>query len=208
MINPHFLVVSLGNPLPAYATLHSAGHFVIRGLAQVFRQPEWRERRLGKTKTCLVSQGHKYTLVQSPCLMNRSGDFVNSALEDMCDKYDPERLSLIVLHDELERDLGYVDLIYWLRSARGHNGVKNVLRRVKTDRWPGASFARITIGIGRPPERDVETVTRHVMQPVTPETRGLLENVAPFEVARALARHEENWRMARPGHPTKTPGRS
>ncbi|KAM4064489.1 peptidyl-tRNA hydrolase [Hirsutella rhossiliensis] len=197
MINPHFLIISLGNPLPAYSTLHSAGHFANRGLAQIFRQPEWRERRLGRSKTCLVSQGPKYTLVQSPTLMNRSGDFALGAWKDMCDKHDPASLSLVILHDELEKKLGDVALIHWTRSARGHNGVKDVLKRIRMEYWPTSTFARISIGIGRPPERDQDTVVRYVMKPVSPETRGLLEDVAPFEVARALAKHEENWRLGK-----------
>ncbi|EQL04208.1 hypothetical protein G6O67_005010 [Ophiocordyceps sinensis] len=197
MINPHFLVISLGNPLPAYATLHSAGHFVIRGLAQVLRQPEWRERRLGRSRTCLVSQGTKYTLVQSPSLMNRSGDFALGAWKDMCDKHDPSSLGLVILHDELEKSLGNVGLVPWTRSARGHNGVKDVLNRIKVLRWPTSHFSRIAVGIGRPPERDQETVIKYVMKPVSPETRGVLEDVAPFEVVRALARNEANWKRTK-----------
>lgn len=197
MLSPHYLVISLGNPLPAYSTLHSAGHFVNRGLAKVFRQPEWRERRLGKSKTSHISQGPKYTLVQSPTLMNLSGEFAFGAWRDMCQKHDVNTLSVVILHDELERNLGKVDLLPWNRGARGHNGVKDVQNSFRRRPCPTSTFCRISIGIGRPVERDPDTVVQYVMKQLSAETRGFLEEVVPFEVARRLAEHEEKWRQGK-----------
>ncbi|RSM10089.1 hypothetical protein CEP52_003728 [Fusarium oligoseptatum] len=139
MFSPRFLVVSLGNPLPKYESLHSAGHFALNGLAKVLRYPSFREVTFGK-QPCLVSQGPKYTLVQSPTLMNISGSFVARAWQDMVKQHDPSSLSLVIVHDELEKDLGIVRLTAWDRSHKGHNGIKKCQRVSITRKIPRFTF--------------------------------------------------------------------
>ncbi|KPM37841.1 hypothetical protein AK830_g8723 [Neonectria ditissima] len=193
MFSPRFLVVSLGNPLPKYESLHSAGHFALNGLAKVLRQPPLREVTFGK-QTCLVSHGPKYTLVQSPTLMNISGSFVARAWQDMIKQHDPSSLSLVIVHDELERDLGVVKLTAWDRSHKGHNGIKSVKGSVSQGKYPTSPFVRIAIGIGRPAERDAATVSRYVLDRVSGEQRRVLEEEAPWKVAEQLIELENEWR--------------
>lgn len=193
MFNPRFLVVSLGNPLPKYESLHSAGHFALNGLAKVLRYPEFREMTLGKQK-CLVSQGPKYTLVQSPTLMNISGGFVARAWQEMVKQHDPASLSLVIVHDELEKDLGVVRLTAWDRSHKGHNGIKSVKGSLTQAKYPQSPFARIVVGIGRPAERDPETVSRYVLDRISGEQRRVLEDEAPWKVAEKLVEMEDEWR--------------
>ncbi|KAH7247068.1 hypothetical protein NW759_007838 [Fusarium solani] len=193
MFSPRFLVVSLGNPLPKYESLHSAGHFALNGLAKVLRYPSFREVTLGK-QPCLVSQGPKYTLVQSPTLMNISGSFVARAWQDMVKQHDPSSLSLVVVHDELEKDLGIVRLTAWDRSHKGHNGIKSVKGSLSQGKYPESPFVRIALGIGRPKERDPETVSRYVLDRISGEQRRILEEEAPWKVAERLVELEDEWR--------------
>ncbi|RFU73519.1 pth1 family peptidyl-trna hydrolase [Trichoderma arundinaceum] len=195
MFNPRFLVISLGNPLPKYESLHSAGHFVLNGLTKALRQPAFREVTLGR-QSCLVSQGPKYILVQSPTLMNVSGGFVASAWQETVRKYGAESLSLVIVHDELEKDLGVVKLIPWDRSPRGHNGVKSIRKSVSEKKYPESPFARIAVGIGRPEERDAATVSRYVLNKISRENRTTLEEDAPWDVVKCLMDLESQWRDA------------
>lgn len=192
-LDPKFLVVSIGNPLPKYESLHSAGHFALNGLAKVLRHPPFRETSIGGQQY-LVSQGSKYTLVQSPTLMNISGSFVSRIWKQMHKQHDAASLSLVVVHDELEKGLGVVNLVSWDRSPRGHNGMKSIKNSISQKAYPVSPLARIAIGIGRPSERDPESVARYVLAQIPSASRSILENEAPFGVAKRLAELEDEWR--------------
>lgn len=193
MFNPRFLVISLGNPLPKYESLHSAGHFALNGLAKALQQPSFREVTLGR-QSYLVSQGSKYILVQSPTYMNVSGGFVASVWQDTVKKYGAESLGLVIVHDELEKDLGVVKLIPWDRSPRGHNGIKSARSSLSPKKYPDSLFARIAVGIGRPEERDAATVSRYVLKKISREARTTLEEDTPWDVAKCLIELENQWR--------------
>ncbi|KAG6040572.1 hypothetical protein E4U41_000080 [Claviceps citrina] len=194
MFKPRFLVVSLGNPLPKYESLHSAGHFALNGLARVLQLPPFRETTMGKER-CLVSQGTKYTLVQSPTLMNVSGPFVARAWHEMMKQHEASSLSLVLVHDELEKTLGDVRLTPWDRSHRGHNGIRSVKNLLHQNKYPVSPLVRIAIGIGRPLERDAATVSRYVLDPISPQQRRVLEEDVPWDVSKKLVEIEEEWRL-------------
>ncbi|KAL7907701.1 peptidyl-tRNA hydrolase [Trichoderma velutinum] len=194
MFNPRFLIVSLGNPLPKYESLHSAGHFVLNGLAKTLHLPAFREVTLGR-QSCLVSQGPKYILVQSPTYMNVSGGFVANAWQETVRKYGAESLGLVIVHDELEKDFGVVKLLPWDRSPRGHNGVKSVRGSLSQKKYPESPFARVAVGIGRPEERDAATVSRYVLNKISREHRTTLEEETPWDVAKCLMELENQWRI-------------
>jgi PTH1 family peptidyl-tRNA hydrolase len=193
MFNPRFLIVSLGNPLPKYASLHSAGHFTLNGLASFLQYPAFREVKIGKHQA-LVSQGPKYTLIQSPTLMNVSGSFVARAWQEMLKEHDAASSSLVLLHDELERDFGVVRLTAWDRSHKGHNGVRSVKTHLNQDKYPESPFVRIALGIGRPEERDAATVSNYVLGQISAEKRRVLEEDVPSMVSKCLRQLEEEWR--------------
>ncbi|CEJ92909.1 Putative Mitochondrial peptidyl-tRNA hydrolase [[Torrubiella] hemipterigena] len=194
--NPRFLIVSLGNPLPKYESLHSAGHFALNGLTKVLKQAPFRETTLGR-QACLVSSSPKYTLVQSPTLMNISGPFVARAWQETLKQHGPaDLLSLVLVHDELEKDMGIVKLVAWDRSPRGHNGIKSVKASLAATNYPDSPFARIAIGIGRPAARDAATVSSYVLDRISRENRQILEEQVPWEVAKRLSELEEEWRQS------------
>lgn len=191
--NPRFLVVSLGNPLPKYESLHSAGHFALNGLTKALQQQPLREANVAR-QSCMVSQGPKYTLVQSPTLMNISGPFVARAWQEAVKQHDASSLSLVIVHDELEKDLGVVKLVPWERSPRGHNGIKSVKASLSQNKFPTSPFVRIAVGIGRPDNRDAATVSSYVLDKISREKRRILEEVAPWDVAKGLIELEDEWR--------------
>ncbi|KAI5458498.1 peptidyl-tRNA hydrolase [Mariannaea sp. PMI_226] len=193
MFNPRFLVVSIGNPLPKYDSLHSAGHFALNGLSKVLRYPAFHEVTLGKQK-CLVSQGSKYILVQSPTLMNVSGGFVARVWQDIVKGHEASSLSLVIVHDELEKDFGVVRLTAWDRSHKGHNGIKSIKGSLSQGKYPESPFARIAIGIGRPAERDAATVSKYVLDRIADDKRRVLEEEVPWKVAEQLIELENEWR--------------
>ncbi len=191
--NPRFLIVSLGNPLPEYSSLHSAGHFALQGLPKVLRQPSLQSSKIGKL-SCLVSHGSKYTLIQSPTFMNVSGPFVVSAWKEMLKQHDAASLSLVVLHDELEKTLGQAALVAWDRSPRGHNGIKSVKKALREDKYPQSPLVRIAVGIDRPQARDPDTVARYVLDPISAAKQRVLEQEVPWEVKTLLEELETDWR--------------
>ena len=201
MLNPRFLVVSIGNPLPKYESLHSAGHFALNGLAQKLGpvsgaldgQTAFKKVNLGKHK-CLMFHHPKYTLAQSPTLMNVSGGFVLRVWQEMLGQQDPASLSLVVVHDELERDLGNVRLTPWDQSPRGHNGIKSIKSLISQDKFPQSPLARIAVGIGRPAERDPDIVSRYVLKQITAEQRQVLEEEVPLKVLDCLRDLEDQWK--------------
>ena len=92
--NPHFLVISLGNPVKHYETLHSAGHFALQSLHKLLvtwgiDQPTkdhvdpvtgkdlgFKRAKRFHQKPSMGWVGHKYTLLQCPTEMNVSGLWV------------------------------------------------------------------------------------------------------------------------------------
>lgn len=193
MFSPRFLVVSLGNPLPKYESLHSAGHFVLNGLTKALRQPAFREIPIGK-HNCLVSTGPKYTLIQSPTLMNVSGGFVAAAWKQMVGQHDAAMCSLVIVHDELELAFGQVKLRPWDRSPKGHNGIKSVKNSISEKSFPQSPLVRIAVGIGRPEERDAATVSRYVLAKMPAAQREALEGEVSWRVSASLVELEEEWR--------------
>ncbi|TPX12821.1 uncharacterized protein E0L32_006701 [Thyridium curvatum] len=196
MFSPHFLVVSLGNPAPYLDTLHSAGHIVLDALQQQLRdaQPPFASERRGK-KSCQTSNGPKYTLVKSPTLMNVCGPWLAKTWkETLADQnLTPEELGLVLVHDDLEEDLGVVKIRKWDRSHRGHNGVKSVNASLRGADYKGARWARISVGIGRPGERDRSTVSDYVLRRTTQRERSVLAEQGCTGVLERLLELEAQW---------------
>lgn len=198
MFNPRFLVISLGNPAPYTETLHSVGHLVLSSFQKTFSsdQPPFSSERYGK-KSVLASAGRKYTLLQSPTLMNVSGPWVSKAWKEMLQDQSltPADLSLVLVHDDLEEDLGVVKIRQWNRSHRGHNGIKSVNSSLQIRDYPGARWSRIAVGIGRPEGRDKSTVSDYVLRKMSKWEKSVIEDQATPEVLSALVELESKWEM-------------
>jgi peptidyl-tRNA hydrolase, PTH1 family len=135
------LVVGLGNPGEEYArTRHNVGFLVADRLALLARArftaqkfaAELAEARLGPERVWIM---------KPQTYMNSSGEAVGAALRFW--KLDLD--DLVVVHDELELDPYRVQLKVG-GGHSGHNGVKSVNAHVG-----GPDYARVRIGVGRPP---------------------------------------------------------
>lgn len=202
MTSPRTLLISLGNPAPYLNTLHSAGHHALTALQPLLlSQPAFASQRIA-SKSVLASIGPEYALLQSPAIMNISGRWVSRAYRDLLGDVTsqaPESagedtpqptLNLLLVHDDLEEDLGVVKVRKWASSHRGHNGVKSVNASLKPSAFPGARWARISIGIGRPAERERETVSDYVLREMTRYQQTVLKEKAGAGVLRCLQEWE------------------
>lgn len=190
------LVVSLGNPSPYLDTLHSAGHLALGAVQQLlsYDQPAFAPARYGK-KAVLASAGPRYIFLQSPTLMNVSGPWVAAAWKGVLADQGlaPAELPLVLVHDDLEEDLGAVKVKQWKSSHRGHNGVKSVLASLNIGQYPGALWTRLSVGIGRPEARDKSTVSDYVLRKMSrSEKAAILDKAAPG-IAAALMELEQKW---------------
>lgn len=140
-----WLVVGLGNPGPRYErTRHNVGQLVVDELAarrgETFRTHKANAR---VAETWLASGADKLILAKPNSFMNVSGGPV-SALAGFY-SVPPERV--IVVHDELDIPFDTIKLKTG-GGHGGHNGVRDVAKALGT-----ADFARVRVGIGRPPGR-------------------------------------------------------
>jgi PTH1 family peptidyl-tRNA hydrolase len=175
------LICSVGNPGSTYAnTLHSAGHTVLKKLSERLDfQPYQKSRPHGSG---LISTGDSdWMLWQSTSLMNISGKGVKAAHNTWAqDKAAGFEGKLVIVHDELEKPLGAVNLnVRQGASAKGHNGLKSIMSSIGN-----VPFVRIGIGIGRPVSRDSSDVANYVMRKMTPGERAKIEGSVEEVIAK------------------------
>ncbi|KAI1407390.1 peptidyl-tRNA hydrolase [Hypoxylon sp. FL1857] len=194
---PLFLVVSLGNPPPHYDCLHSAGHFALASLQKLLgpSQPPFKSERYGN-KSCLASISEKYSLMQSPTEMNISGPWIARAYRDVMKERGlrPSELSLVVVHDDLDKYLGDVKILRWSASDRGHNGVKSAMVGLNPTRFAGGRWSRISIRIDRPKDRDPEAVSTYVLKKMTRYQKDVINKRVGPAVLDCLHELEEEWK--------------
>lgn len=176
------LICGIGNPGAAYAnTLHSAGLTVVKALADMLGYPQFvKDRTFGNG---LVSRQpgreHDWTLWQSTSYMNESGKGVAAAFHHF-QREAPDG-KLVVIYDELERQLGSVTVrTKEGASAKGHNGLKSIMAALG-----GRNLVRVGVGIGRPVSRESEDVAAYVLKKMSVEDRGRIEG-AVEEIVRRL----------------------
>jgi PTH1 family peptidyl-tRNA hydrolase len=153
------LIVGLGNPTDKYQkNRHNIGFMVVDKLigdlsANNITKSSFKGA-LYKSETLLLLKPLTY--------MNLSGESVLAVLR----YYKPSRL--IVVHDELDIELGRIKLKHG-GSSGGHNGLKSI------DALVGNDYDRVRIGISRPPKgRDV---VAHVLSDFSKEEWPCVEKV-------------------------------
>jgi PTH1 family peptidyl-tRNA hydrolase len=173
------IVVGLGNPGRKYrSTRHNAGFLVVEALARDLRFDLSQEKYhafVGKGR--VGSEETVFALPQT--YMNESGRSVGSIL-----RYTNTTISdLIVVHDDLDLDLGSVRL----KSGGGHGG-HNGLRSI-IDHVGSADFIRVRIGVGRPPA-GMDTAD-YVLSPFLPAERPVAEDAVlrAADAVRAVILH-------------------
>lgn len=157
-MNRLWLIVGLGNPGPEYAfTRHNVGFIAVDLWAQALGVTRWSSE--AKAFVARAKWGNQDVLFVKPqTFMNRSGESVQPLLQ----YYKIPLEQLLVVHDELDFPFQTMKL-QKNRGAGGHNGIKSISERLGT-----ADYARMKIGIGRPPHPEME-VSAHVLGKFTPE---------------------------------------
>jgi peptidyl-tRNA hydrolase, PTH1 family len=152
------LVVGLGNPGPEYArTRHNLGFMVTDRLAEGW-SAAWRSKFSGRVAEARDGD-LRLALLQPLTYMNVSGKSVAAALRF----YKLEPADLVVVHDEIDLDLGDVRA-KWAGGLAGHNGLRSLRESLGT-----ADFARVRIGVGRPARGDRQPVADWVLRPFPPD---------------------------------------
>jgi len=80
---------------------------------------------------------------------------------------------LVLVHDELESQLGKVTVRDGSASAKGHNGLKSCQASLGKTKW-----WRVGVGIGRPDSREPDVVGKYVLKKMSPREKSALENSA------------------------------
>ena len=183
-----WLVVGLGNPGSEYVgTRHNVGFEVAAVLARRWGLPRGKARFAG-----LITEGRagqpdvgvdppRVAILLPQTYMNESGRSVGPARGALRVPLD----RILVLHDEIDLPFGEIRTRLGGGLA-GNNGLKSLKRELGS-----ADFARVRIGVGRPPTTDPERVSAHVLgrfREPAEEVRLLIEQAA--DAAEAIVRGE------------------
>ena len=150
------LIVGLGNPGAAYAqTRHNVGMWVVERAAA-----RW-SIRLAKRGMAHRGSGRLGSeLLELACTLDWM-NITGPPLKGLLREYSLTADDLILLHDDLDLDLGRLR-IKQTGGHGGHNGIKSVIDAIGTPQ-----FVRVKIGIGRPgPSQDSAD---YVLEPFTKE---------------------------------------
>lgn len=161
--NKIWLVAGLGNPEPRYElTRHNAGFKALDFMAQEAGE-SFRDSMLSSVARICTEKGEKIFLDKPLTYMNSSG----ASVEFLLSYYDIDPSRLIVVHDDMDLEVGRVKVKLG-GSAAGHNGIKSIDSRLGTP-----SYYRVRIGIGRP-KRPGGTIS-WVLGRFSPEEREKME---------------------------------
>lgn len=151
------LVVGLGNPGKKYErTRHNVGYDVLSVLANRYQAAKPKTRFEADIAEIMI--GSEKVLLAAPITyMNLSGQSV--AL--MVGFYQLDLNDLLVVCDDFNLDLGRLRL-RGSGSSGGQKGLQNIIQRCGSEK-----FARLRIGIGKPPPR--MQVTDFVLSRFLPE---------------------------------------
>jgi PTH1 family peptidyl-tRNA hydrolase len=150
-----WLVVGLGNPGSEYAgTRHNVGFEIANVLAG-----RWGLGRAKRKYAGLIADGRagvggpRVAVLLPQTYMNESGRSAGPARGAL--KVPLERV--LVIHDEIDLPFGEIRTRLGGGLA-GNNGLKSLKRELGS-----ADFARVRVGVGRPPTSDPDRVSAHVL---------------------------------------------
>jgi peptidyl-tRNA hydrolase, PTH1 family len=150
-----WLIVGLGNPGSEYAgTRHNIGFEVANVLANRWQLPKAKSKYRGLVTEGRTGPGGPRVAVLLPqTYMNDAGQSVGPARGAM--KLDLDRV--LVVHDEIDLPFGEIR-VRTGGGLAGHNGLKSLKQGLGSP-----DFARVRIGVGRPPTTDPDRVAGYVL---------------------------------------------
>ena len=169
-----WLIAGLGNPEPKYdGTRHNTGFAALDALAEAWGCEINKSKWQGLYGIAQVD-GRKVMLLKPLTYMNLSGESVRALVDYY--KIDPEE-ELIVIYDDISLEPGQLR-IRPKGSAGGHNGIKNIIANLGTDR-----FMLVKVGVGEKPKN--WDLADYVLSPFTKDERPLV-NLAIEHAAKAI----------------------
>lgn len=163
-------LTGIGNPEPKYAgTRHNVGLIILDLLKSRLDRDQ-----IFPYKTSTTAPA-KYCQVSPQLVLLRSdGDYMNLTGKTVIPLWNrlPHRnqVTHVVIHDDLGLPLGKIQLRKPGTSLRGHNGLKSIQQLSKSD-----NFFRLSVGIGRPHERDPRIVSEYVLSKLTDQELEILQ---------------------------------
>jgi PTH1 family peptidyl-tRNA hydrolase len=150
-----WLVVGLGNPGSEYAgTRHNIGFEIANVLAARWGLPKAKSKYRGLLTEGRIAPGAPRVGVLLPqTYMNEAGRSVSPARGALHVDLD----HVLVLHDEIDLPFGEIRARVGGGLA-GHNGLKSLKQELGS-----ADFARVRVGVSRPPTTDPDRVAAYVL---------------------------------------------
>ncbi len=132
------VVVGLGNPGPEYAaSRHNAGFMVVQAIAKRWGVALCPSGWVVDGRCEFLGENVRLLLPQT--FMNRSGTVLAGMFAEAAGE------NLVVAYDDVDLPIGSVR-IRQRGGSGGHRGVASVIEAC------GVEFARVRVGVGRPPE--------------------------------------------------------
>lgn len=137
-----YIIAGLGNPTKQYEnTRHNAGFGVIDHLAEKYGIAVRQAGYKGLYGTGYI-EGNKVMLLKPQTFMNLSGESIRAAADFFKIDFEEE---LIVVYDDISLPPGQLR-VRGKGSAGGHNGIKNIILHMGTQKFP-----RVKVGVGEKP---------------------------------------------------------
>lgn len=166
------LIVGLGNPGKEYAAhRHNVGFRVVDALARAHGLSFSRQKAFQAQVAEGRIAGQRAILTKPRTFMNLSGRAVGRLVRAR----GVELERLLVVYDDLDLPLGRLRLRPE-GGAGGHKGIRSII-----DTLGSQAFARLRVGIGRPPGQ--MDPADYVLHPFRGEEKALLAHVLPRAVA-------------------------
>lgn len=176
------IFLALGNPGNEYIkSRHNAGWLMLDWLLEKWSDPTiplvWKnERKINGLVTKIQVGNREIVAIKPQTFMNRSGEAAKSALQ-WYNNWDPEKPddnvpNLIVLHDDLDLELGKYKLKFG-SGPKDHNGINSVRQNLGTDQ-----FWYVRLGIdNRQGKRSIPSEV-YVLQQMNPEEINQLQQLS------------------------------
>jgi peptidyl-tRNA hydrolase, PTH1 family len=168
-----WLIIGLGNPGAEYdGTRHNIGFEVANELADRWALPKAKSKYRGLlTEGRTGPGGPRVAILRPQTYMNEAGNSVGPARG----AYRVPLDHVLVIHDEIDLPFGEIRPRAGGGLA-GHNGLKSLKQGLGS-----SDFARIRIGVGRPPTTDPDRVAAYVLgrfREPKDDVRALIEDAA------------------------------
>ena len=161
----NWILVGLGNPGSKYeSTRHNMGWLALDSLMEKERF-KLTKLRFKAWTGILERNGNKILVMKPQTYMNLSGESVGEAARF----YKIPADHVVVVSDDVSLPVGKLRLRS-AGSAGGHNGLKNIIQHLGTDRFP-----RIKVGVGSPQQAGYDVVDWVIGMPMGEDQKVLLD---------------------------------